>query len=391
MALPSPLSHRLRSTFSPSVFLLPSTPRVPLAFLSSNGYFTGSRQSLRNPDKIYRRLDSCLVVPPPSGRRPVAIVKFLGGAFIGAAPELTYSFLMELLANEGFLIVSVPYGVTFDHTTVAREVYERFHSCLDRLVSSGVPDSNLTGSELCDLPLCSVGHSNGALLQMLVGSYFPEKIPKANAVISFNNKPASEAVPYFEQIGPIARQLMPLVEASPIYSMARNASGDVWKALLDSAGVFAQELDQEIMASLTKFVDQLPSVIGQVNEGISEFRPTPLENREFFKKSYRVPHTLLVKFNVDAIDESDVLEDILRPRTESFGGTVEKITLSGNHLTPCIQDIKWQVGYHYTPADALAQSLKSLSLNEIRVLARTIADWLKGRTTEMHHSLQPYT
>ncbi|XP_028553040.1 uncharacterized protein LOC110110567 isoform X2 [Dendrobium catenatum] len=362
MALPPPLSHRLRSTFSPSVFLLPSTPRVPLAFLSSNGYFTGGRQSLRNPDKIYRRLDSCLVVPPPAGRRPVAIVKFLGGAFIGAAPELTYSYLMELLANEGFLIVSVPYGVTFDHTTVAREVYERFHSCLDRLVSSGVPDSNLTGSELCDLPLCSVGHSNGALLQMLVGSYFPEKIPK---------------------IGPITRQLMPLVEASPIYSMARTASGDVWKALLDSAGAFAQELDQEIMASLTKFVDQLPSVIGQVNEGISEFRPTPLENREFFKKSYRVPHTLLVKFNVDAIDESDVLEDILRPRTESFGGTLEKITLSGNHLTPCIQDVKWQVGYHYTPADALAQSLKSLSLNEIRVLARTIADWLKGRTTEM--------
>ncbi|XP_020598271.1 uncharacterized protein LOC110037884, partial [Phalaenopsis equestris] len=112
---------------------------------------------------------------------------------------------------------------------------------------------------------------------------------------------------------------------------------DVWKALLDGAGAFVQELDQEIMLSLTKFADQLPSVIGQVNEGISEFRPTPLENREFFKKSYRVPHTLLVKFNIDAFDESDVLEEILKPSVEYFGGTVEKITLSGNHLTPCIQ------------------------------------------------------
>lgn len=104
----------------------------------------------------------------------------------------------------------------------------------------------------------------------------------------------------------------------------------------------------------------------QVTQGISEFKPTPSENREFFKKSYSVPHTLLVfplmyfwfvywwlcvgsivnsllfffvkvKFNIDAIDETDMLEDILRPRVESIGGTLEKITLSGNHLTPCIQ------------------------------------------------------
>lgn len=41
------------------------------------------------------------------------------------------------------------------------------------------------------------------------------------------------------------------------------------------------------------------------------------------------------------------------------------------------QDLKWQVGYQYTPADALAQALKSLSLNETRVLARTVTNWLK--------------
>lgn len=97
---------------------------------------------------------------------------------------------------------------------------------------------------------------------------------------------------------------------------------------------------------------------------MSEFKPTPSENREFFKMAYNVPHTLLVfscpairvsiysstpswkmnlfvysqvKFSTDAIDETDLLEDILRPRVESMGGTLEKVTLSGNHLTPCIQ------------------------------------------------------
>lgn len=44
----------------------------------------------KDDDKIYRRLDSCLVIPPPKGKKPKAIIKFLGGAFIGAVPEVTY-------------------------------------------------------------------------------------------------------------------------------------------------------------------------------------------------------------------------------------------------------------------------------------------------------------
>lgn len=163
-----------------------------------------------------------------------------------------------------------------------------------------------------------------------------------------------------------------------MYTMARSASGDAWKVLLDTAGGMVQ--DQEAMVSLTKFVDQLPSVMNQVTKGISEFKPTPSENREFCKKSYNVSHTLLVKFSFDAIDESDVIEEILKPRVESVGGTLEKVTLSGNHLTPCIQDLSWEVGDVYTPADAIAQGLKSLSVNDTKVLARTITDWLKNLT-----------
>lgn len=68
------------------------------------------------------------------------------------------SYLIELLANEGFLIVSVPYNVTFDHAEAAKEVYERFNSCLDNILTSGLPDVGLSASELACLPLYSVGH-----------------------------------------------------------------------------------------------------------------------------------------------------------------------------------------------------------------------------------------
>ncbi|XP_022750034.1 uncharacterized protein LOC111299224 [Durio zibethinus] len=326
-------------------------------------------------NKIYRRVDSCLIIPPTGNRKPHAIIKFLGGAFIGAVPEVTYSYLIELLAKEGFLIISVPYNVTFDHEQAAKLVYERFNTCLDNILAFGFPDADLTPVDLIDLPIFSVGHSNGALLQVLTGSYFSEKIPKANAIISYNNRPATEAVPYFEQFGPLVRQMMPIVEASPVYSMARSASDDAWKIFIDTAGAMIPDRDQEALVSFTKFVDQLPSVFGQVTQGKLEFKPTPSENRECCKNKYNVQHTLLVKFNFDTIDETDLLEETLKPRVESIGGTLEKVQLSGNHITPCVQEPKWQAGYVYTPADAIAQGLKTLSLNETKVLSRTITDW----------------
>lgn len=78
---------------------------------------------------------------------------------------------------------------------------------------------------------------------------------KANAIIAYNNRPATEAVPYFEQVidlyallhivhlrlgyivvnvydlivqlGPLVNQMVPIIEASPVSSVARTASGSV--------------------------------------------------------------------------------------------------------------------------------------------------------------------
>nr|GMD99243.1 uncharacterized protein LOC109153229 [Ipomoea batatas] len=332
--------------FAHSTHFFPKTPRIVL----SNGFAGTGRTNYSSPSsipssntssKLYRRLDSCLVIPPPRGRKPKAIIKFLGGAFIGAVPEVTYSYLLELLASEGYLIICVPYNVTFDHSQISRRVFE----------------------------------SNGALLQALIGSYFSEKIPKANVIISYNNRPASEAVPYFEQLGPVVGQLLPVVETSPMYSAVQTASGNAWKMLLDAAETVVPNYDPEAVVSLTKFADQLPSVFNELAQGIAEFKPTPSENLECFKESYSVPCTLLVKFDFDAIDETDRLEEILKPRVESYGGKLEKVVLSGNHITPCIQEPRWEVGNVYTPADAIAQGIKSVSLNDTRRLGRIIANW----------------
>ncbi|KAH0645553.1 hypothetical protein KY290_034337 [Solanum tuberosum] len=365
--------------FSPRNLKNPKFFKFPKMTLSNDymgiGSFNSTRINYNTPTtgKFYKRMDSCLVIPPPKGIKPKAIIKFVGGAFIGAVPEVTYSYLLENLAREGYLIICVPYNVTFDHAQVTRQVFDRFHACFDSILASGLPDSGLSAADIVDLPLYSVGHSNGALIQALVGSYFCEKIPKANVIISYNNRPASEAVPYFEQLGLLVGQMVPVI--SPAYSMAQSASGDALRVLLDTAGTIIPDYDPETVVSLTKFADQLPSVFGELAQGISEFKPTPSENLECFKNAYNVKRTLLVKFDNDAIDETDRLEETLKPRVESFGGKVEKIALTGNHITPCVQEPKWRVGTVYTPADAIAQVVKTLSINDTKGLCTTIANW----------------
>lgn len=41
----------------------------------------------------------------------------------------------------------------------------------------------------------------------------------------------------------------------------------------------------------------------------------------------------------------------------------------------CDQEPKWRVGAVYTPADAVAQVVKTISINDTKGLCTTIANW----------------
>lgn len=49
-------------------------------------------------NRFYKRLDSCLIIPPSGNKKPRATIKFLGGAFLGAVPEVTYRYLVFLVS-----------------------------------------------------------------------------------------------------------------------------------------------------------------------------------------------------------------------------------------------------------------------------------------------------
>lgn len=123
-------------------------------------------------------------------KRPIAIVHFLGGAFVAAAPQITYRLLLEYLGRQGYAVIATPFVNTLDHTAIAKDVLQNFDRTLDELRRKGF----LRGY----LPIYGIGHSMGCKLHLLIGSLFP--VDRAgNILISFNNYAARDAIPLVQQ------------------------------------------------------------------------------------------------------------------------------------------------------------------------------------------------
>ena len=88
------LKHQHSNSFNKCFKLQSLSPRIVSATTNiASDMYVGRN----NSNKIYTNLNSCLVIPPPTSTKPRAIIKFIGGAFIGAIPQLTYGYWMLIL------------------------------------------------------------------------------------------------------------------------------------------------------------------------------------------------------------------------------------------------------------------------------------------------------
>jgi hypothetical protein len=184
------------------------------------------------------------ILVPPS---PVAIVHFLGGAFVAAAPSVTYQWLLESLARQGYLVVATPFINTFDHTAIAQEVLITFDQALrylDRRV--------LTGRR--PLPIYGLGHSMGCKVHLLINSLW-EVERAGNVYMSFNNYPARRSIPFLEQV------LDQVVQFNPAFNV--------------------------------------------------EFTPDPETTLALVRDRYPVARNLLIKFRSDTLDQTRPLSEVL--------------------------------------------------------------------------------
>ncbi|MBD2311540.1 DUF1350 family protein [Desertifilum sp. FACHB-1129] len=238
-------------------------------------------------------------------RHPIAIVHFLGGAFVATAPQLTYRWLLEQLAHQGYAIIATPFVNTLDHGAIARSVLNSFETALDRLQATAAMRRRY-------LPIYGLGHSMGCKLHLLINSLF-EVERAGNILISYNNYPASQAIPFIQQFN-----------INPAFNV--------------------------------------------------EFTPGPIETNTLIAESYPIRRNLLVKFTNDTIDQTTNLFEILQYR---YTNMVSLQILPGSHVTPLGQDIAWATGREFTAFDALGQWVKQEFLyREQLQLKKEILRWL---------------
>jgi hypothetical protein len=265
------------------------------------------------------------LVPP----RPVALIHFLGGALVAAAPHLTYRWLLEKLARRGYGIIATPFlNGSLDHWTIAGAVGESFERSRRWLYETGQVRRRY-------LPVYGLGHSMGCKLHLLLASEGAAGDRAGIVFISFNNFSARRAVPLGDRFAPLLE--------SVVDSVARSIPGSVPADFLDGSN--------------------------------REFTPTPDETEAIAARLYPIRRNLLIRFRNDDLDQSGRIYRQLEPR---FAGSLTLKTLPGNHLTPLGQDVNWRpVGGNFSPVDALGQWVKQeFFYRDLERLYQEIARWL---------------
>ncbi|MEB3311212.1 MAG: DUF1350 family protein [Snowella sp.] len=253
-------------------------------------------------------------------RQPIAIVHFLGGAFVGTAPSVTYRWLLAELGKQGYAIIATPFVNTLDHTAIARSVLNRFENIVERLQLRNLLPTGY-------LPIYGIGHSMGCKLHLLIGSLYGVE-RAGNILISFNNYPVRRAIPLAEQLAQLEL--------------------DKW------LGSLKQQFDINTDFNL-------------------EFSPSPEETTDLISQRYQIRRNLLIKFTNDDIDQTLTLNPILQKR---FNNMIAFRTLPGNHLTPLGQEINWQAGEVFSPFDAVGQWMKESFSKDLQKLKSEILRWL---------------
>jgi hypothetical protein len=324
--------------------------------------------------------------------RPRALIHFLGGAFVGASPHVSYRYLLERLAAHGYLVVATPYDLSFDYLATCDGVIARFEKIAG-------PLARAYGA----LPVIGVGHSCGALLQLLITSLFPDTPRAANALISYNNKPVSEAIPVFEEV------IVPLFTWAATNNTSTNAGDDdddtttaaarptggsgiellalglqlarsavlgqiPSDALLSHAAQLVRLPTPPIVPPLVReavsnhyyqyyiapnnsnnipvvplalqalrVLEQIPRLMEEVGGDTTaarDFYPRPDEIAAATRRNYRARRTLIVPYDHDPWDESDELEQLVHVAGQVAAmkrgvvANVQRRNLVGTHTSP---------------------------------------------------------
>jgi hypothetical protein len=88
---------------------------------------------------------------------------------------------------------------------------------------------------------------------------------------------------------------------------------------------------------------QIPKLIDEVEQGARDFVPSPEAMSSAARRAYRCRRTLLLQFNNDNLDDSEILEgylkeaeSVMKMKRPMIAINLERKVLDGNHLTPLL-------------------------------------------------------
>ncbi|ACI65073.1 hypothetical protein THAPS_263321 [Thalassiosira pseudonana CCMP1335] len=292
---------------------------------TTNNIYDNEESATPHSTGRWEELHGNYILRPPNEQQPPrALLHFLGGALLGAAPQLTYRYLLERLSSRGYLIVATPYELSFDHLGTCDEIIDKFERVAPSLAKQYGP-----------VPVVGVGHSCGALLHMLITSLFPDTPRAANALISYNNRGVGEAVPLFDELSLLNPSLLTI--PTPLRQTLTNFLTEPTYGALTNAGV------TQLLVQSLDITQQIPKLIDEVEAGARDFVPTPDAMSSAARRAYRCRRTLLLQFESDNLDDSEQLEgylkeaeSVMKMKRPMITIDLKRQVLPGNHLTPLL-------------------------------------------------------
>ncbi|KFK32166.1 hypothetical protein AALP_AA6G206200 [Arabis alpina] len=257
----------------------------------------------------------------PRNSKPKMVAHFVGGIFVGAAPQLTYRLFLERLADKDVLVIATPYASGFDHFLIADEVQFKFDRCCRYLQDI-----------VHDLPSFGIGHSLGSVIHLLIGSRYAVQ-RSGNVFMAFNNKEASLSIPLLSPVlVPMAQRLGPLLSQVATSPTVRLGAEMTRKQLETNS--------PPIMKQILPLVEQLPPLYMDLVKGREDFIPKPEETRRLIRSYYGISRNLLIKFEDDSIDETSILAQVLGVESSISSKLDMSIrTLPGDHGLPLQQTL----------------------------------------------------
>ncbi|MGI0492926.1 DUF1350 family protein [Alkalinema pantanalense CENA528] len=299
---------------------------------------------------------------------PKGVIQFIGGAFFGSFPTVSYQYFLKQLFQAGYTIIALPFRFTFNHWDVALDLLEEHYAVrlgiIEKLAEltedlSDTPDSNSDRAYdyrpyLAASNYCWIGHSLGckyiALLELLNDG--SEKVLQNMATIA-DAKTETQMIRY--RLQHMAQRLNQRLEQLP--ACAQLSIEAIPIGITDQASLLLAPVIQDLNAAIP-----LPLLQRAFQTVGLQVLPTVEQTYQLIDRSQSFNLTRLITFDADKL--AIATRDRLLQKQPN--GLFQ--TLKGKHLEP----VGLQLGnavVDFNPLDKWSEPIVDRDLETVTIAA----------------------